>query len=236
MRYRVFSLLIDLDELDRLDAELPIFSRNRFNLLSFRDADFGEIASDTVKNSALARLKAAGLDLETRRILLSCYPRILGYAFNPLSLFYCFNERDELIAIIHEVHNTFGERHSYVLPVTTHSREFDHTLKREWVNQSTDKALFVSPFAHMNMRYRFRLNRPDQRQVVVIRARDESGTLITASYVADRRELTSWSLLREFLRLPLMTVKVIVGIHFEALRLWIKRVPWFTHQPKNNAG
>ena len=233
MRYRVFSLLIDLDELDRLDTELPIFSRNRFNLLSFYDADFGETDGESVKASALDRLKEAGLDSGTHRILLSCYPRVLGYAFNPLSLFYCLNECDELIATIHEVHNTFGERHSYVLPVTAETSELDHTSKHQWINQSTEKALFVSPFAHMNMHYRFRLNYPDERQVIVIRARDDAGTLITASYVADRRELTSGSLFREFVRLPLMTFKIIVGIHFEALRLWTKRVPWFTHQPKN---
>jgi len=233
MRYRVFSLLIDLDEIDHLDSELLFFSRNRFNLLSFFDSDFGEREGELVKISALTRLQEAGFKQPTGRILLSCYPRILGYAFNPLSLFYCFDENDALFAIIHEVHNTFGERHSYVLPVDASSSELDHTIERQWINQSTDKALFVSPFAQMEMQYQFRLNRPDERQVVVIRASDQTGTLITASYVANRRELDNSSLFREFLRLPLMTFKVIVGIHFEALRLWIKRVPWFTHIPKN---
>jgi len=216
MRYRVFSLLIDLDEIDLLASELACFSRNRFNLLSFFDSDFGERSGEPepepVKASALARLQEAGLDRPVGRILLSCYP---------------------LFAIIHEVHNTFGERHSYVLPVDASSSELNHTIERQWINQSADKALFVSPFAHMEMQYQFRLNRPDERQVVVIRASDKSGTLITASYVANRRELSNRSLFRELLRLPLMTFKVIVGIHFEALRLWIKRVPWFTHVPKN---
>jgi len=150
MRYRVFSLLIDLDEIDLLASELACFSRNRFNLLSFFDSDFGERSGEPepepVKASALARLQEAGLDRPVGRILLSCYPRILGYAFNPLSLFYCFDEDDSLFAIIHEVHNTFGERHSYVLPVDASSSELNHTIERQWINQSADKALFVLEF------------------------------------------------------------------------------------------
>ena len=146
--------------------------------------------------------------------------------FNPLSLFYCIDSEGSLFAVVHEVHNTFGERHAYVLPVLPDANE--------WIHQHAVKELFVSPFAQMNMHYDFRLNLPGEKQVIVINASDEDGVLITASYKASKQSLTAVALMREFLRIPLMSFKVIVAINWEALRLWIKRVPWFSHQPKPN--
>lgn len=228
LRYRVFSLLLDLAQIDELARRLPGFSHNRFNLVAFHDRDFGDPArpDEPLIDGVRRQLAQAGLDASPARVLLSCYPRLFGYAFNPLSLFYCQDERGHTYAIVHEVHNTFGERHAYVLPV-------DRTRARDtgWIEQSADKALFVSPFAHMHMRYAFRVNEPAARQVVVIRASDEAGPVITASYVAQRHELTTRALLGSVLAMPLMTFKVTVGIHVEALKLWLKRVPLFAHVP-----
>lgn len=237
LRYSVFSLLLDLDDIDSLAGRLWLFSRNRFNLFSFVDADFGDSRSETLRVFVQRKLQEAGLEDKPDKVLLSCYPRVLGYAFNPLSVYYCLDSRQRCFAVVHEVHNTFGERHCYVLPVDLGvDAEVNEAIDdaSRWINQETDKQLFVSPFADMNMHYDFRLNQPADRQVIVIRASDEQGLVITASYVAHRRPLTASRLLGYLFIYPLLGVKVMAGIHWEAFRLWCKGVPWFRHQPKTS--
>lgn len=230
LRYSVFSMLLDLTELSELSRRFWLFSHNRFNLLSFYDIDFGDVSGESLNEFISRSLVESGIHTIPTRTYLSCYPRVLGHAFNPLSLFYCLDDNDECFAVIHEVHNTFGERHTYVLPVTSGAARSDGV----WINQRVDKALFVSPFAHMGMHYEFRLNVPDEKQVVVIRASDEEGLVITASYVARRSLFSTSQLLKVFFRIPLLGAKVVSGIHWEALKLWLKGVPWFKHQPKRS--
>jgi DUF1365 family protein len=140
------------------------------------------------------------------------------------------DENDEVYAVVHEVHNTFGERHAYVLPVS----ETDSESQDKWIHQRARKALFVSPFAHMGMNYTFRINRPEEKQVIVIRAFEKEQLVITASYIAKRQTLSTSQLLKVFFRTPLLGAKVVGGIHFEALKLWLKGVPWFKHEPKQS--
>lgn len=220
LQYRVFSLLIDLDELPRLHQELRGFSWNGFNALSVYDKDFGLDAGVGLRDGVESALLKADIHCPLSKVYLSCYPRIFGYAFNPLSVFYCHREDGSVFAVVHEVHNTFGERHLYALPVDG---------SPQWIQQATDKALFVSPFAHMDMRYRFRLNVPNAKQVIAIRLHDEEGLVLTASYSAQRQALHARSLAKQVALMPLLSIKVVAGIHWEALRLWVKRVPWFSH-------
>jgi len=220
LQYRVFSLLIDLDELPRLHKELRGFSWNRFNALSVHDKDFGTEKGIGLRDGVERALQSASINEPLCKVYLSCYPRIFGYAFNPLSLYYCHREDGAVFAVLHEVHNTFGERHVYVLPVNGSPK---------WIQQTTNKSLFVSPFAHMDMHYRFRLNVPSSKQVIAIRLHDDDGLVLTASYTAERRMLNARSLLKQVLVMPLLSIKVVAGIHWEALRLFIKRVPWFSH-------
>lgn len=247
LRYSVFTLLLDLSEIDVLTKRLWLFSRNKFNLFGFYDQDFGENSSEKLTDYILRQLKVSGIHITPTRVLLSCYPRVLGYAFNPLSLFYCLDDLDRCFAVVHEVHNTFGERHAYVLAVEDGTvpptadgsirasadevTAFDSAAE-QWIHQQTVKELFVSPFAHMDMNYQFRLNKPAERQIIVIRASDSEGVLITASYTATRCVLSASRLARFFISIPLLSAKVIIGIHWEALRLWLKGVPLFKHQPK----
>jgi DUF1365 family protein len=225
----VFTLLLDLSELSLLSKSLWLFSYNHFNIFSFYDKDFGDNGSEVLSEYVERKLVAASINTLPSRILLSCYPRILGVVFNPLSLFYCLDAQGRCFAVVHEVHNTFGERHAYVLQVN------DADSSTQWIEQSADKELFVSPFAHMNMSYQFRLNHPEETQVIVIRASDSESVVITASYTAKRKMLTAKQLLRQFFRFPFQTFKVVLGIHWEALRLYIKGVPWFKHLPKGSS-
>jgi DUF1365 family protein len=117
LSYRVFSCLIDLDELPDLSRRSRVFSHNRFNLFSLMDRDFGRADGTPLKPWVAGQLRRAGLPADNLRVELLCYPRVLGYAFNPLSVYFCRNAADgELIAILYEVHNTFRQRHCYLIP------------------------------------------------------------------------------------------------------------------------
>ncbi len=217
LRYRVFAMLIDLDELARLHAVLPAFSHNRFNLFSFRDSDHGPGDGSPLRPWVERHLAAAGIDLDGGAIRLLCYPRILGYVFNPLSVYFCHRPDGALAAILYEVSNTFGERHTYLIPA-----QGDGPGP---IRQACRKALYVSPFIAMDARYDFSIVPPGDRLAVVIRQSDDDGALLHASFVARRHRLTGRSLRQAFVGYPLMTLKVIAGIHWEALRLWRKGVP-----------
>jgi len=213
MAYRVFSMLLDLGEVDGLARRVPGFSHNRFNLLSFWDKDHGPCDGTPLRPWLEARLGEAGIDLEGGQILLLTYPRMLGYVFSPLSVYFCHFADGRLAAMLYEVRNTFGERHCYLIPA-----ERDSAV----VRQSCAKGFYVSPFIAMAARYEFRIRRPGERIAVVIRESDAGGALLDAAFVGRRRPFSRASCLRLFFSRPLMTVKVIAGIHWEALKLWRK--------------
>jgi uncharacterized protein len=216
LRYRCFWLVLDLDELPALSTRLTLFSHNRANLFSLHDRDYGDGSATPLRTQVERHLATAGIDIGGGPIRLLCMPRTLGYAFNPLSVYFCHRRDGALAAILYEVHNTFGERHSYLIPVEAGAKV---------VRQSCDKRFFVSPFMDMDLRYDFRIVPPGQRVVVAIRGRAGAATVITASIAADRRDLSDGTLLRAFFSYPALTAKVIVAIHWEALRLFLKGLP-----------
>jgi DUF1365 family protein len=213
LRYRVFSVLVDLDELPQLDA-LRWFGHNRAALFSFRDADHGD--GRPLRDWVADQLAGEGLPAPSR-IRLLCYPRILGYVFNPLTVWYCDDATGKPLATIYEVHNTFGERHTYVLPAAA-------------AQQEADKAFYVSPFIDMDCRYEFRLSQPDERVRVAINETQDGVPLLYAAFIGAREPFTDATLLKLFFSHPLMTFKVTAGIHWEALRLILKgiRIRWYT--------
>lgn len=222
LAYRVFSLLVDVDELDALHARLRCFSVNRFNLFSLRPADHGDGSATTgaeLRAHIDARLREAGLPTGGA-IRLLAMPRILGYAFNPLSVWFCDAPEASgpggLQAIVYEVNNTFGERHSYLIPVDAAQRT------AAVVEQRCGKQLYVSPFLGMALHYRFRIEPPHARTALGITVHDGDRAVLHARLDAERRPLTDAALLRVFATHPLLTLKVIGGIHWEALRLWLK--------------
>jgi DUF1365 family protein len=214
--YRVMSLLIDLDRLEDADRQSPLFGVNRAALYSFNEADHGERDRSSLRAYAQRCAAERGIDLTGGRVLLLCYPRLLGYTFNPLSVYFCYRADGGVALLIYDVRNTFGDIHSYALAVKPDQ------VSDAGVRQQQDKLFYVSPFIEMSMRYHFRVSPPADDVKLRILETDRDGPLLAATFHGRRRALTSTALLRAFFSLPLVTFKIVVAIHWEALRLWLK--------------
>jgi DUF1365 family protein len=222
LHYRVFSLLLDLDELPAISAASRLFGHNRRALLSFWDKDHGDGGTGSLRPWIEARLLEAGCHEADMSLRVLCYPRIFGYAFNPLTVYFCYAPGGSLRAILYEVCNTFGERHTYVIAAAD-----DGTGP---VRHGCAKELYVSPFLPMACFYNFHIEPPREAIRVRIDESDGEGLVLVASFAGKRQPMTDRNLLRAWLRHPLMTLKVTAGIHWEALRIWRKGVPVHRHQ------
>ena len=222
LSYHIFQVLLDLDRLDELKS-LRLFSHNGFNLFGFHDRDHGpdQASSRTapLKDRMAAMLAERNLWQAGDRIFLMAMPRILGFVFNPISLYFVQGADDAVKCVVYEVNNTFGDRHSYVLSVTNNDRR---------IRQHSDKRLHVSPFMDMNMAYDFDLVAPDDRFILKIDLGKKTGSglerYLFAGFTAECKPLTDIALLRLFLVMPLMTLKVVLGIHWEALLIALKGI------------
>jgi DUF1365 family protein len=213
--YRIFQILIDIDAAPALAKRLKFFSHNRRGLFSLHDKDHGDGSGGSLRAFAEDALGKAGLVPPGGQILIQCMPRVLGYVFNPLTLFYCHDAEGRLAAMIYEVHNTFGQRHSYVIPVAPEGEGL--------ARQSCGKAFHVSPFMGMDMRYHFTIGAPGETVSTVIQGVGPHGEpLIFAGFRGARRPLSDGQLLRLFVTYPLMTLKVTAAIHIEAVKLLLK--------------
>lgn len=217
LSYDLYMLLLDLDELDQCAAGLRLFSRGARNLFSFYDSDHGAGGGEPLRAQVERHLDAAGLAIAGGAIRLLTMPRVLGFVFNPISVYFCYHRDGTLVATLYEVNNTFGQRHSYLLPVEPGAGAA--------FRQSVAKRFYVSPFMGMDMAYAFRVVPPADTLGVGITGSDDAGAVITAVLTARRRALTDAALLRVFVAMPLVTLKVVAGIGWEALRLWVKGVP-----------
>lgn len=214
LAYRVWSVLLDLDELPTLDRRLRLFSVDRFNLFSFHARDRGDGTGRDLKGRVEEAMRRAGVVPDGGPIRLFTMPRLLGWSFNPLSIFFCHRRDGRLAAILWEVDNTFGERHGYLIPI-------EEIVDGE-IRQSCDKAFHVSPFMDMEQTYAFRVRPPADLFSLVIDVHDAEGRILTARHLARRRDLTDGALLALFFAVPFLTLKVVGGIHWEALKLWLK--------------
>ena len=213
-KYNVFSLLIDLDELEIINNEIRIFSYNKFNLISFFDKDHGPRDGSSVKEWVLKNLEKINIFNKNVKIKLLCFPRIFGYVFNPLSIFYIYDDELKLISILYEVKNTFGEQHVYIFKTTD----------EKVIQNNCKKKFHVSPFIEMDCEYFFKILKPDNRLSVVIDQFDKEGKIFFASQDGEAIEFNAKNLINSFFSHPLMSFKIILAIHFEAFRLWIKGV------------
>jgi DUF1365 family protein len=216
-RYRVYSLLIDLDRLDEVNSMSALFAVNRANLMAFHEADhLRGLTAPSLRERVDALLAEAGLTTRAQRIELACYPRIFGQVFNPLSVYYAYDDGGRLVAMIYEVRNTFGESHTYVCKIE------DGDITPAGIRQSRAKKFYVSPFIELDMRYHFRMNLPGRQIKWRILETDRSGPLLAATYNGSRKPLSTPSVAACLLQFPLLTWKIVGGIHYEALKLWLK--------------
>jgi len=211
--YRVFYLLVDIDRLDELQRRLSFFSQDRFNLLSLHRRDYGDGVG--LRPWAEGLLRGQGIELDGGRIRLLTLPRVLGWSFNPISMWYCEHRDGRLRAVIAEVRNTFGEKHCYVLASGDAPLPYEQAYEK-------DKCFHVSPFLDRVGRYRFELGEPGERLRVAIHESRDGVPVMDATLAGERRALSDAALLGQLLRMPWMAVKVVAGIHWEALKLWLR--------------
>ena len=214
-KYKVFSLLIDLSELEYLSEKIKFFSHNKFNLVSFYEKDHGNRDGSSLVSWVKKNLKDNNINSEDVKIKLLCYPRILGYVFNPLSVFYIYNIDEKLICILYEVKNTFGEQHTYIFKVDNNQNLYQHNCSKKF---------HVSPFIEMNCKYFFRLLKPGEKISVIIDQYQIDEKILYASQDGQRVDFNTKELIKSYLKHPLMTFKIISAIHFEAFKLWIKGI------------
>ena len=221
-KYNVFSLLIDLNELDQINKDIKFFSYNKFNIMSFFDKDHGDRDGSSIKSWVKKNLKSIGIITEDISIKLLCYPRIFGYVFNPLSTFFIYNKHSELISIFYEVKNTFGEQHTYIFKAQDEKTNHNKCKKK----------FYVSPFIEMNCEYHFKTLNPREQLSVVINQNDKDGKLLFASQDGISKDFNNKNLILSYLTHPLMTFKIIGAIHYEAFKLWVKRIKLITKKIK----
>jgi len=217
-QYRVFAMLLELDELPTLG--LKLFQYNRAGLFSFQDKDHGDGRDLQAWLDGLLAQKGI-VAKGSRRVL--CYPRIMGYVFNPLSVWFCDDAQGRLAAIIYEVHNTYEERHAYVLPVGADTALVQHGCTKDF---------YVSPFLSRDCSYAFRIHPPGEDVAIVVHEEEAGAPILDAGFAGRRRALSDGALARMLLVYPLMTLKVVAAIHFEAVRLMLKGMRRYPHAPK----
>ncbi len=210
LRYQTFSVLLDLDDIDGATASCHLFSHNRWNILSFFERDHADGLHENLAHYARDRV-ARELDIKNiGKVFLMTYPRVFGYVFNPLSVYFCHEKGGDCVALIFEVSNTFGGRKSYVQRIVGNQVE------------NADKKFLVSPFNRETGKYSFRADQVGEYLTLGVALRENDNPVLNTWYRVQHAKLSDWQILNFSLRRPVMTLKVVAAIHFEAIKLWLK--------------
>lgn len=215
--YNIFSLVIDLDRYEEASKNSFMFGVNSTALISFHEKDHGP-RDGTPLRAYIDKLLSDGKIEKPAKVMLWCNPRVFGYTFNPLSIYFCYDENDEVIALVYQVNNTFGETHSYVAKVSETQKNTPA------IKNSAQKCFYVSPFLDMDLRYDFRIQPPTNVLKIRILEHDENGPILSATFSGKNKDLTSKNLVLGMLKTLGLTWKITAGIHFEALILWFKGI------------
>lgn len=231
MRYRfnynVFGLLLDIDSVEQDAKALTWFSFNRFNLLSVKTKDHGACNQTSWRSWLAKTLAESGLN-DIGRVQLLCFPRVLGYSFNPISVWYCEDTAGDTIAIISEVRNTFGGLYHYI------HHQNGHALT--WPVQGiSDKRFHVSPFINMNQEYHFKFTKSTSSLGILINEYQNKALHLVASQTAVTEPMTNRRLLRAFFMMPLMSFKIMLMIHWHALKIWLRGGKFHSYDKKNQS-
>ena len=213
--YNIFSLVIDLDRFEEADGKSRFFSVNKPGLISFHEKDHGKRDGTSLRHHINELLINGGIQ-PPEKIMLWCNPRVFGYTFNPLSIFFCYDEKGAVSALVYQVNNTFGQSHSYVAKVISDDPELAS------IKNSTQKIFYVSPFLDMDLRYDFRIQPPSDALKIRILEHDGSGPILSATFSGYKRVLNSKNLMIGILKTLGLTWKITAGIHYEAFLLWFK--------------
>jgi DUF1365 family protein len=215
--YSVCSMLIDLDRLAEAASASSLFSVNRFNVVAFHERDHGPRDGTPLRDHVDRLMRNAGLP-RPARVELLCYPSVLGYTFNPLAVYFCRDEAGAVVALVYQVHNTFGESHTYVEPVLPGQQS------PAGIRQDRSKGFYVSPFLEMDLTYHFRIRPPDKEVALRILETDAEGPILAATFHGVRQQAGTVTFLAAVLKTLGIPWKVIVGIHLEAARIWLKGI------------
>ncbi len=216
--YNVYYLSIPLDKIENLKKFLP---HNKFGILSFYDKDHAERDGKPLKNWAQKILSENNVNIENPKIILITHPRILGYVFNPVSFFFCYDSENILKAVICEVNNTFGETHSYICykPDLSEIKNDDIITAK--------KLFFVSPFFKIDGYYKFSFRViNDKISIIIDYYNDENQAKLITSLNGKLENLTKKSLIKTFLKNPLVTFKTIFLIHYQAIKILLKGIKY----------
>lgn len=216
--YRIFQLCLDLDEAEMLHRSLRWFSYNRGNLFSFRDRDHMQFGKGSAKENVLEFLRRNGIDLTGGKVLLVTNVRMLGYVFNPVSFYYCYDAAGNPVCAVPEVGNTFGEQKPYLL------RSEDRNERG--FRKMMPKLFYVSPFIDLDTSFDFDLGLPGERLYVTINDHQNGKKFFLSSVTGEKKELTDGRLLWYLVRFPFITLQVITLIHWQALKLYLRRLPF----------
>jgi DUF1365 family protein len=215
-RYRVFTLFLDLDELDSLGTACKILSHNRFNVFGIDDRDHAARDGAPIRPWVEKHARDKGIDLAGGKIFMLCFPRLFGYVFNPLTIYFCKDRDGRLAALLYEVKNTFGEQHGYLLTA-------EEGAAGAPVQHSHDKHFYVSPFIEMKAAYHFTVKEPGGKLSVMIRQKDDVGDdVLLATWTGRKAPLSTRYLLLALVLFPFQAFHVMLAIHWQALKIWLK--------------
>lgn len=221
--YQIFSVLFDIDRLDELARSRKLFSHNRFNLLSFDDRDHGRGERGGLRRWAEGICATQNIALDGGRIRLLAQPRMFGWAFNPVSFWYCEHADGSLRAVIAEVRNTFGEKHSYLLSSASRKANASAGLPLPYdVVLNKEKCFHVSPLFDLEGRYHFKFGEPGVKLAVQLNETRQGAPLIDTAMAGTAKPFSDAEIARQVLRMPVQAVKVLAGIHWQALKIWLR--------------